>query len=182
LESDERLFERLRAGDLAAFDELYARFERPLFGFILGFVDDRAEAEDVFHETFLAMLRWGPARAEAVGSARAWLYRVARNLCLNRLRKQTRGRRALAGAGPVAEAAAGPDAEVHLETGDREEALRRAVERLPEHLGAVYRLRAAGMSYNEIADALAVPVGTVKSRIHEMIERLQQEMRSWTAR
>jgi RNA polymerase sigma-70 factor (ECF subfamily) len=54
--------------------------------------------------------------------------------------------------------------------------LREAVQRLPGSLAEVYRLRAAGMSYDEVAGILDVPVGTVKSRVHEMVKRLREEM------
>jgi DNA-directed RNA polymerase specialized sigma24 family protein len=50
------------------------------------------------------------------------------------------------------------------------------VARLPSELGALYQLRASGMSYEELAQVLAVPLGTVKSRMHTMIARLREEL------
>jgi DNA-directed RNA polymerase specialized sigma24 family protein len=56
-DSDEQLFGRVRRGDLSAFDELYARYERPLFGLLLASLRNRADAEDAFHEAFLNALK-----------------------------------------------------------------------------------------------------------------------------
>ncbi|MGZ3442607.1 MAG: RNA polymerase sigma factor, partial [Polyangia bacterium] len=83
MESDELLFERMRSGQMAAFDALYLRWERRLYGFIRAYLDDAAEAEDVFHETFMTVLR-APADFSR-GSFKAWVHQVARNAALNRL-------------------------------------------------------------------------------------------------
>ena len=52
---------------------------------------------------------------------------------------------------------------------------------LPKSLAEVYRLRASGLSYEEMAEVLAVPLGTVKSRMHQMVAELRKEMQAWTA-
>jgi len=170
-DSDEALYARLLRGELAAFDRLYERFERPLFGFLRAQLGDPAEAEDVFHEAFLAVLRAGGAGTE-LRSFRAWLFQVARNLCLNRVRARRRADRALESVAreaqiePAAEAPPGRDpARLH-----------EAVARLPSALAEVYQLRARGLSYDELASILEIPVGTVKSRMHEMMKRLREEM------
>jgi DNA-directed RNA polymerase specialized sigma24 family protein len=75
--SDEALYEALLNGDLRAFDTLYERYERHLFGFIRKHLTDVHEAEDVLHETFPAILR-DRAGARAARSLRAWLFQVAR--------------------------------------------------------------------------------------------------------
>jgi RNA polymerase sigma-70 factor (ECF subfamily) len=172
--SDEALYERLLGGDMGAFDALYGRYEAPLYGFIRTFVADAAEAEEIFHEAFVTVLREG-RRKTGVSRFKPWLYRVARNLCLNRLRGKRRGDRALEAL------AADPSPEVEgprawLERAETAEALRRAVSRLPEKLGEVYALRAAGMSYEHLAEVLGIPIGTVKSRVNRMLERLREEM------
>jgi RNA polymerase sigma-70 factor (ECF subfamily) len=180
MESDERLYERLRAGDLAAFDALYARYERRLFAFVRGLIGDAAEAEDVFHEAFMQVLGERPRFDDpARGSFRAWLYTVARNACLNRLRSRDRGQRAHTT--PDGEPAP-PAADEKLERAEASAALDRALEHLPQALGELYRLRAAGLSYEELARVLDLPLGTVKSRMHELVAQLKKEMRPWTAR
>jgi RNA polymerase sigma-70 factor (ECF subfamily) len=175
--SDEALFERLVGGDLEAFELLYQRYERSLFGFLVNQLRDRAEAEDVFHEAFLALLR---ERGGPRVNFRAWLFQVARNLCRNRARSRQRAARAIA-----TEARSSPPAGAELDTAlvarQAMAALRAALERLPGPLAELYQLRAAGLSYEEIAAVLDVPIGTVKSRMHEMVKRLQKEVEPWTA-
>lgn len=170
MDTDEALYERWIAGDMRAFDRLYARFERPLFGFALAFVRERAEAEDVLHETFMAALR---ERPRELRSFRAWIFGVARNLCLNRARSKRR-------ADSAARAIDGPPnarlADEAIDEHRRAARLERAVERLPSSLAELYRLRATGLSYDELAELLQIPIGTVKSRMHEMIMRLKEEV------
>lgn len=176
MDSDEALFERLVAGDMRAFDVLYGRFARPLSGFIRVRLGDAGEAEDVLHEAFMAVLRERERRGE-VRSFRAWLYQVANNLCLNRVRARRRAGRAEEALERTAPADGAPAAaEEALEGQERARHLHRAVLRLPEALADVYRLRASGMSNDEVAQALEIPVGTVKSRMHEMVKRLREEM------
>jgi RNA polymerase sigma-70 factor (ECF subfamily) len=169
--SDEALHEKLLRGDLGAFDPLYERHARPLFAFIRKHLADAHEAEDVLHETFMTLLRHRDR--DAAASLRAWLFTVARNLCLNRLRSRRRGARAL-DAIPAPDAVTPPD--LAVEQRQSAERLRRAVERLPAHLAELYTLRANGMSYEELAEVLSVPVGTVKSRMHEVVARLREEV------
>jgi RNA polymerase sigma-70 factor (ECF subfamily) len=178
MDSDERLFERVRRGDLSAFDVLYARYEGPLFGFLLASLQNRADAEDAFHESFLNALRSASPRFEQ-GGFRSWLYRIARNIVLNRRRKGARGAAAVT---QLEEPQPIPTASEQLVERERRVALDSAVSRLPLALAEVYRLRVSGLSYDEIANVLETPVGTVKSRMHEMVKVLREEMRPWTAR
>lgn len=170
-ESDEALYARWVDGDLRAFDALYARWERPLFGFVCAFVRDRSEAEDVLHEVFMSVLR---ERRRDIRSFRAWIYEVTRHLCLNRARSKKRAARALEEVKTIQPDVANVESEIDARR--RAIVLERAVSRLSEPLAEVYRLRASGMSYDEVAEILGVPVGTVKSRMHEMVLRLKEEV------
>jgi RNA polymerase sigma-70 factor (ECF subfamily) len=171
---DETLFSQLVRGDLAAFDVLYARHERPLFGYIIGHLADRGEAEDVLHDAFLAVLREGRRGADP-DCFRAWLYQVARNLCLNRLRGRQRAARAMGGVAHVP-APTSPHPGADLAARQATAALHAAVDRLPAQLAELFRLRSSGLSYEELAQVLALPLGTVKSRLHDMVTRLRQEL------
>ena len=172
--SDEALFELLLQGDMGAFDTLYGRYERPLFCFVRRYLPEAQEAEDVFHETFLALLR----QREQGGferSFKAWVYTVARNLCLNRLRSRKRAARAMAACAQTPrEPREQPDG--RLLQREAAESLRRAVGLLPEALGELYALRSGGLSYAELAQVLGIPLGTVKSRMNDMVKRLREEM------
>jgi RNA polymerase sigma-70 factor (ECF subfamily) len=172
--SDEALYQRLLDGDLSAFDRLYQRYERPLFGFIRRHLPAQGDAEEVFHEAFLALLREKDAQRN-IRSFRAWIYQVARNICLNRIRGRRRAERATARLDrpPPPEEPEGAASRQQIAA-----ALRAAVERLPEPLGELYALRAGGLSYEEVAQVLEIPLGTVKSRMHQMVVCLRQEMKA----
>ena len=177
--TDEALYVALLGGDASAFDELYRRYERPLFGFILRQLGDRSEAEDVFHEAFMATLKQ-PKQERELASFRAWIFQVARNLCLNRIRSRKRAALVLEVEARSAEPT--PQAEHLLSASEAPAALARAVVELPEPLARVYELRIAGLSYQQIARVLELPLGTVKSRMHELVARLRKEIRPWTVR
>ncbi|HEY2515102.1 MAG TPA: sigma-70 family RNA polymerase sigma factor [Polyangiaceae bacterium] len=180
LEADETLYARAKDGDMRAFDVLYARYEACLFGFILSQVRHHADAEDLFHETFMNAMKTRTVRFEGGGGFRAWIYRIARNLVINRARSKTRGARALAEL-PHAQTPEGPpSSDEAIADEEMRRALEQAVARLPPALSEVFHLRASGLRYEEIADVLECPVGTIKSRMNQMVTQLREEMRPWT--
>lgn len=174
--SDETLYRALVDGDLRAFDVLYERYEAPLFGFLRRQLNDATEAEDVLHEAFMAVLREREA-GKSARSFKAWLFQVARHLCLNRVRTKQRSAKASDGVAvlmEVAELTAQPEQVLqHRQTA---EALKVAVAKLPPQMSELYHLRAGGLSYEELSDVLGVPLGTVKSRMHELVKRLKEEV------
>jgi RNA polymerase sigma-70 factor, ECF subfamily len=175
--SDEVLYARLRQdGDMAAFEVIYARYERRLFGFLRGYLGTRADVEEVFHDTFIQVLRSPEVRFER-GSFAAWVFKIARNLALNRTRSLRRADAVNANGVPIAPP---PRADERLDATEQARALAHAVAGLPPPLAELYHLRAGGMSYQEIAFTLEIPVGTVKSRTHEMVERLKTGVITWT--
>lgn len=176
--SDEALVERVRAGEARAFDELYARYETRLFGFCLRILKNRADAEEVFHEAFIRALKADDAEFEG-GSFKGFLYQIARNLCLNRRRSDVRAQK-LVESLPAAEPPVSADDA--LEALQRFAALDRAVEALPPALHEVYELRASGLSYDEIAGVLSIPLGTLKSRMNQLVKQLREDIESWTVR
>ena len=158
--------ERLRAGDARAFEELVASHQHRVFGVALRMLGSAAEAEEVAQEAFLRAHRGLP---EFRGDAKlsTWLYAIVSRLCLNRLamgdRKAVRhGEEILL---RVADPRGGPDA--GAERGELEAALHRAIAELSEDRRVVVILRdLEGLSYEEIAGALGLELGTVRSRLH----------------
>jgi RNA polymerase sigma-70 factor (ECF subfamily) len=170
-DTDEALYRRVRQrGDMRAFEKLYGRYERRLLGFILGYLPARAEAEEVFHDALVAVLN-GRELVLAPGGFAAWVHKVARNLALNRLRG---GQRAALAQQHHPALPAPLTAEEALVEAQQTRALADRVATLPPGLAEVYRLRVSGLSQEEIASALDVPVGTVKSRTHELMSRLKR--------
>ena len=182
LEADETLYARAKEGDMRSFDALYARYEACLFGFIVSQVRHRADAEDVFHEAFVNALKAPVVRFSGSGGFRAWIYRIARNLVINRARSSQRGARALAEVARLRSQGEGapPASDDALADAEMRAALELAVAKLPPALSEVFHLRVSGLRYEEIADVLECPVGTIKSRMNQMVKELREELRPWT--
>src|SRR5438445_12206590 len=135
---DEVLFARIVRGDVAAFDPLYERYESRLFGFLVARIGNRADAEELFHESFMRTLR-SKANLDRDGAFRTYLYRVARNLALNHQRSERRGARAyerLADDDAAAQSAHDKLADEQLKR-----ALDDAVAKLPSALSELFHLR-----------------------------------------
>jgi RNA polymerase sigma-70 factor (ECF subfamily) len=145
-----------------AFDRLYERYEARLFAYLRAVLGDRGDAEEVLHDAFLEALRDTNAVFDREGAFRAWLYRVARNRALNRKRAAGRRDRTTASA-PI------------------DDALTSALRRLPAPLGELWHLRTSGLSYEQIANVTDAPLGTVKSRMHQMVSVLREELKPWIA-
>ncbi len=168
--------ERLRAGDARAFEQLVATYQHRVFGVALRMLGSAAEAEEVAQEAFLRAYRSLP---EFRGDAKlsTWLYAIVSRLCLNRLalgeRKAVRhGEEILL---RVADPHGGPDA--GAERGEMEAALHRAIAELAEDRRVVVILRdLEGLSYEEIAAALGIDLGTVRSRLHRARMDLKDKM------
>lgn len=171
---DEALYHLVRRGDLRAFDVLYSRYEGRLFGFLLRLVHNHHDAEDLFHEAFVNVLRSREVTFDRASFC-TWLYRIARNLAFNHLR-------ALRRKGQLREQVESPlerpIADSLIEEGERVALLGQAVTSLPAPLTEIYKLRCAGLSYEEMAALLQIPIGTVKSRMNQMTLRLRAEMKS----
>jgi RNA polymerase sigma factor (sigma-70 family) len=183
---DETLFQRVRDGDIAAFDALYERHEVRLFAYLRAVSRNRQDAEELLHDAFLATLKTATGTF-GEGAFRGWLYRVARNLAFNKRRSAQRHDRMLASV-PDADAeteetrpSVAARADAAIEKRELEVALEEAVGRLPIALVELYHLRSSGLSYEQIATVIEAPLGTVKSRMHQMVNVLREELKPWIA-
>jgi RNA polymerase sigma-70 factor (ECF subfamily) len=148
-------------------EALYRTVGPGLLGYLRRWCRDAQAAEDLFHETFLQAARH-PARVAAAASPRAWLFAVARNVAAAAARR----RRATL---PLPEDVMAPPA---ANDDPRLEAARRALADLPPAQREPLELRLrAGLTYEEIAHVLAIPVGTVRSRLHYALEQLRETLR-----
>ena len=166
--SDSDLLGRIATRDAAAFELLYQRYARPVYGLALRMLGDRGRAEDAVQETFTSIWRSASRYQPERGPGAPWLYAIARNAIVDRARARRE---------PLAEH---PDAPSR-EPGPPERAeqmelawqVHRALEDLPEHERSVLELAYwSGLSQSEIAAFLDVPLGTVKTRTRSGLARL----------
>ncbi len=183
--SDEELLLRYRAGHTAAFTELVHRYERELYNYLRRYLGDATLAEDVFQTTFL-QLHLKLDLYEKGRMVRPWLYTIATNQAIDALRKAGRHHTvSLDTKAPSQDESGNSFAELlegaetdpleGLESAERQQWVRDALERLPPYLRSVVVMAYyQGLKYREIADILGIPVGTVKSRLHAAIAKLAQ--------
>ncbi|HET7844000.1 MAG TPA: RNA polymerase sigma factor RpoE [Xanthomonadales bacterium] len=183
-DTDHELVKRVQAGESRAFDLLVRKYQHKMTSVISRFVNDWAEAQDVAQEAFIRAYR-------AIGNFRGesafytWLYKIATNTAKNYLVSQ--GRR------PPTDDVQVDDA-VHLDAAVRlkdsstpeRELMRQEIERtvfetveaLPEELRQAITLREVdGLSYEEIAETMNCPIGTVRSRIFRAREAIDEKLR-----
>jgi RNA polymerase sigma-70 factor, ECF subfamily len=187
--TDEKLLVAYRdRGDRAAFEELVRRYEKELYGYLRNYLGDAKLAEDVFQQTFL-QVHLKCSQFEPDRKLRPWLYAVATNQAIDLQRRNGRQRmvsldRRIGGdaeneAGTFVEMFDSPERGPAEETESCEErsAVRRAVDELPEQAKQVVMLvYFEGMKYREAADVLSIPVGTVKSRLHAAMQKLEEAL------
>ena len=183
-DSDQQLVERVQAGEKAAFDLLVRKYQHRVLKLVSRFVSDAAEAEDVAQEAFIKAYR---ALASFRGDSAfyTWLYRIAINTAKNALVSNRRR--------PVdfdldlqdpeqydrhARLRDGDTPEGVLLTEEIRNVVERAMEQLPEDLRTAIVLRELeGLSYEEIAEAMDCPVGTVRSRIFRAREAIDKKLK-----
>jgi RNA polymerase sigma-70 factor (ECF subfamily) len=173
---DAALLARLRAGDARAFETLVITYQHRVFGVALRMLGSRAEAEDIAQETFLRAHR---AVGEFRGEARlsTWLYAIASRLCLNRLALAPRRLERADDAALLRLPAPAADAASALERSELAAALQQAIAELPEDRRIVVVLRdLEGLAYEEIAEALGLELGTVRSRLHRARSDLKAKL------
>ncbi|HVJ62782.1 MAG TPA: RNA polymerase sigma factor RpoE [Tahibacter sp.] len=183
-ESDHMLVERVQKGDKRAFDLLVRRYQHKVVSVISRYISDWSECQDVAQESFIRAYR-------AIGAFRGdsafytWVYRIAINTAKNHLVSQ--GRRpptddvsiddaVQLDAGVRLKDSATPERELMRE--EIERTVFATVEQLPEELRVAITLREVdGLSYEEIAEQMKCPIGTVRSRIFRAREAIDTQLR-----
>lgn len=181
--SDEALLARYRRGDVEAFRTLVRRHQRPLYNFALRQVRTPSTAEDIVQDVFVRIVQNVETFKEE-SRFTTWAYTIARNLCIDHLRKRVHRKHA------SLDAPTGPDSDAGV-LGERVPAsgagadrkaigqqlqghIAAAVEALPEDQREVFLMRQVGeLPFKEIADIVGVSENTVKSRMRYALERLQ---------
>ncbi len=180
--TDEQMVERALAGDAEAFGEIARRWERRIFALAYGMLGREEDARDATQETFLAAFRnLRGFRGEAKVSS--WLHRIAINQCITRQRRaRVRGETAFddegqAGGAALSVTAAAASPARQAEGRERVEAVRNAVRALPPDLRQVVVMKEfEELTFQEIADALALPLSTVKSRLYAAHKQLRMRL------
>ena len=184
-EIDSQLVARAQQGDKQAFNLLVEKYQRKLTRLLSRFIRDQAEVEDVTQEAFIKAYRALPAfRGDS--AFYTWLYRIGINTAKNYL--MAMGRRAPTSTEVEAEDAEGfaegeqlrdiNTPESVLLSNEIAETVNSAIEQLPEELRRAIQMRELeGMSYEDIAQAMDCPIGTVRSRIFRAREAIAEKLR-----
>ncbi|MBI3965848.1 MAG: RNA polymerase sigma factor [Chloroflexi bacterium] len=178
--SDEEVARLAARGDRSAFDELVARYERPLFNFAYRMLSDYDEASDATQETLVQLFRSLP-EAKLDLPFKPWVYRIHRNKCLDILRRKRTVRFSDLRRDDEDESAvdriadARPLPEEVYERKDIQEQLHSAIAELPERYREVVSLRVSGeLSFEEIAATLKIPENTAKIHFFRAKDRLRK--------
>lgn len=183
--TDEQLFERYRQGDSEALRALIQRQRDDLFRFLYRMLGDRAAAEDVFQETFL-QVHISADSFDASRRFRPWLFTIAANKARDWLRRKGR-RRTMELSAPVKSHDGGgasfvdlmeidvPSPDAGIERADLDRTVQSALDQMTPLLKEILLLAYfQRLSYQQIADELGIPLGTVKSRLHAAVAKFAQ--------
>jgi RNA polymerase sigma-70 factor (ECF subfamily) len=185
LSDEELLVGYCETGDASLFSELVHRYERELYSYLRRYLGDAEMAEDAFQAAFL-QVHLKCRQYEAGRAVRPWLYTIATNQAIDAQRRSRRHRMvSLDRSGPKEGDDVGrlldlltskePIPTAQLSAAERAQWLHEAVEQLPEPLQDVIRLvYFQEMKYREAAEVLEIPVGTVKSRMHAAVAKLNE--------
>jgi RNA polymerase sigma-70 factor (ECF subfamily) len=188
--TDEGLLLRYRdSGDRRAFETLVQRYEREIYSYLRRYLSDAELAEDVFQAAFL-QVHLKCRQFEEGRAFRPWLYAIATHAAIDAQRRnrrhriasldQSRGRTGEEDIQTLSHllATTEPGPVARMEAEERKEWIRQAVDELPDALRSTLVLvYYQGMKYTEVAEALDIPLGTVKSRIHTAVFKLNEAWR-----
>jgi RNA polymerase sigma-70 factor (ECF subfamily) len=188
LDPDAGLMLRVKRGDRGAFEQLVNRYKQPVINFLYRTLGDPTEAEDLAQNVFLQVYK-SADRYKVSAKFTTWLFTIARNLCLNEIRRRTRHpAESLDAPHPEhddqpqrqfedARTDSPPDALLH---GELEEKIQRALGELPENQRlAILLCRQDELSYEDIARVLGCSLPATKSLIHRGRETLKQKLKPY---
>jgi len=159
--------------DKTAFAELFDHFAPRLKGYLMQQGADGGAAEEIAQEVMVTLWRKADLFDPAKSSASTWLYRIARNRRIDRLRRRKTAE--LNPEEPALQPASVPDVAVEMDARLRDQRVRIALAALPDEQAEVIKLAFfTGLSHSEISDETGLPLGTVKSRIRLAFARLRQ--------
>jgi RNA polymerase sigma-70 factor (ECF subfamily) len=182
IRTDEELVARATAGDLDSFNQLVARWERPIYALAYRTLGREEDARDVVQEAFLRAYR-GLRGFKGQAKFSSWLYRITLNLCRDWIRRDRRA--------PIVSTPEGVDpidlADTQIEPGESVEdlvarremsrAVARAMAELPEEQRTAILLKEYhGLTFQEIADTLHCPLSTVKTRLYQGLSVLRRRL------
>jgi RNA polymerase sigma-70 factor (ECF subfamily) len=179
--SDADLMAHLAAGNPAAMDLLYDRYNRPVYSFAYRMLGDQEHAEDLLQEVFLRAWRRGSRFTETRGSLISWLLSITHNMAIDELRKQQRRPRKADSPEPDMLLASIQDSAEPVESqailADRQRIIRNALVDLPGPQRQVLELAYFnGLTQREIAEQLDTPLGTIKTRMRLGLRKLQESI------
>ena len=179
---DAMLVQRILQKDVSAFEQLYDRHSRIVYGLLLRILQQAGTAEEVAQDVFLQLWRNGGQYDESRGPFLPWLLTLARNRALDTLRlKSERQRRREDETEATPPVVAAPEYERQLDEMRRGERVRALMASLnPRHKKAIELAYFEGLSHTEIAAALKEPLGTVKSWIRNGLLRLKEGLQAAT--
>jgi RNA polymerase sigma-70 factor (ECF subfamily) len=181
-DEDREAVRRVQAGDTEAFEVLVDKYKRKTFRLAFSVLRDQEEALDVSQEAFVKAFRSLP-KFKGDSAFYTWLFRITMNLALDRRRQRITRARSMGGEDVPPEewerTAVAGDASPDDEAvgAERRSRIQAALESLPEHHRSIIILGdIQGLSYREIAEVLAIPMGTVMSRLHNARKRLREAL------
>ncbi len=177
--SDAELLKAYTKGDTQAFDLLVARYQQALFSWFLGMTGNRTDAEDLFQEVWVRILRHADGFNDV--SFRAWMWQIARNLLIDFRRKKKPDFSLDATDDtddqPMIDQLVSPSVgpAEGLEWSDAAKLALQAVHQLPAVQREVFLMRVEGnLSFNEIAETLGIPLNTALGRMHDATSKLKK--------
>ena len=167
------LFRKIAGGDELAFEQVFHRYTPKLLSFIKKITRNDSLSAELIQETFMRL--WMKReQLKDIENPSAWIYRIASNLSLNYLQKQSNRKQLLYKMAPVENAASPEDL---IDVKELNQIIKEAIDQLPERRQEVYRLsREAGLSHQPIADKLNISVNTVKNQIVTYLKFIPQSI------